>query len=220
MWGADGRLVSAGAGFIWGWVRGCDAGASGTYAVWCERRAGVFDVYVQLLDTAGNRRWDSLGVVVGSVNSSQEQAVAAIGDGRTGVIVAWPMYSDSTASWDVYAQRVDSAGQLLWGASGFGVAVDSGRQSSPSVATDARGGAIVVWGRSYAGDSVGLSAQRIGDAVSVTEPWMEFPRHSSLSVNPNPTRRVFSVGYDVTRSDHVLVGIHYCPVISRIVSVG
>jgi len=162
-WGPDGRQVYAGSGFFWGPVVGIDVGVCGTYVVWTEKRGDVYDVYSQLLDTAGYRMWDTLGVRVGTVNSSDGQEITCVSDGKTGFIVSWPEHSDSTGSWDVYAERVDSAGQLRWGASGLGVAVDSGWQSRPIAVTDARGGAIVVWVRSYAGDSIGLSAQRIGD---------------------------------------------------------
>jgi hypothetical protein len=64
--------------------------------------------------------------------------------------------------------------------------VDSGWQSRPIAVTDARGGAIVVWVRSYAGDSIGLSAQRIGDAVSVRDERTAALRAMSVAVRPNP----------------------------------
>lgn len=185
LWGADGRPIRASTGHIWG-ASGCDAGPCGTYVVWPEKRSEAYDVYSQLLDTAGYRVWDSLGVKVGSVNSSEGHEVTSVSDGRTGFIVSWPEHSDSTGSWDVYAQRVDSAGQLRWGTSGLGVAVDGGWQSRPIAVTDARGGAIVVWGRSYAGDSVGLCVQRIGDAVAVKDAGPATLPARSVAVRPSP----------------------------------
>jgi len=165
LWGPSGMLVRSSTGHIGG-AHGCDGGPIGTYVAWPEKRAEVYEVYAQLLDTGGNRMWDTLGVRVGSTFSNEGQEITAVGAGRAGFIVSWPEHSAVTGSWDIYAQRVDSAGRLCWGTAGLGVAVDSGWQSYPSTATDARGGAIVMWGRSYAGESLGLCVQRIGDAVA------------------------------------------------------
>ena len=171
--------------------------------VWLEKRAGVYDVFAQLLDTAGYRQWDTLGVKVGSTNSGDGQEVAAVGDSGTGCIVVWPTHSDSTGSWDVYAQRADSAGQLRWGTLGLGVAVDSGMEKDVYAATDTRGGAVVMWGRSYAGESLGLCVQRIGDATGITD--VSHLCIGELLVLRNPARRILEFRWPAPGPEKVVI---------------
>src|SRR5882672_4714915 len=65
-------------------------------------------------------------------------------DGSGGIIVAWDVSND------IYAQRVDQDGNLLWGTS-MPVCVCTGYQSALFIATDGAGGAIVGWSDSAAG---------------------------------------------------------------------
>jgi hypothetical protein len=78
--------------------------------------------------------------------------------------VAWAHNSD-----DIYAQKLDVLGNLLWGATGIPVCTFAGQQCCPVLAPDGEGGVIIAW----KDERVGISdddiyAQRInflGNAV-------------------------------------------------------
>jgi hypothetical protein len=188
LWGPNGCPVYSGAsGGILGQVRVLPGLDGASYVVWCENRTGICGEHAQLLSASGQRLWDSLGVEVGSTNYNEAYYFGAVSGGRGGLIVSWPTLSGGTSGWDIYAQRLDSAGRLLWGTPGLGVATDSGRQSDePSVVTDERQGAIIAWGNSYAGQRVGVNVQRVGDAVALNDLGSSAIRARSVAVRPSP----------------------------------
>lgn len=124
--------------------------------LWSENRTGTTDLFVQKLDSAGIRGWDSTGVWLGSVDTSGGQFSAAI-DGRGGAIAAWTLYR-SRLNWDVYAQHVDSSGRLCWSDTGLAVCLGDDNVRYPVAVTDGDGGAIIVWL-----DDRGLYVQRVAD---------------------------------------------------------
>jgi hypothetical protein len=196
LWGPDGCSVYHGTSGGRGLSRVCALpGPDSTiYVVWSEKRGSIYGVHAQLVASTGQRLWDSLGADVGSVNSGESRSFSAVCDGRGGLIVSWPTLTGGVTGWDLYAQRLDSAGQLLWGNPGLGIATDSGRQSrEPCVVTDERQGAIVAWGYSYAGQRVGVNVQRIGDAVSLSDSGLSAFRPGSVAVRPNPTTDIVRI---------------------------
>ena len=65
-------------------------------------------------------------------------------DGKNGAIVAW---SDArNANRDIFAQRVNAIGDVLWETNGIPICDLPSSQSWPLIVSDARGGAILVWG--------------------------------------------------------------------------
>jgi len=89
---------------------------------------------------------------------------------------------------------VDTAGRLLWGDPGLGVATDSGHEYwEPCVVTDARQGAIIAWGFSYGVGHVGLSVQRVGDVAGVAGPVLTSAARSTIQARPSPARGAVEV---------------------------
>jgi hypothetical protein len=82
-----------------------------------------------------------------------------IPDGEGGAFVVW---SDRffTAGYDIYAQRVDALGNVLWAAGGVGVCTATGYQYGPSIVSDGAGGVIVAW-RDDRGADQDIYAQRL-----------------------------------------------------------
>lgn len=100
----------------------------------------VEDVFVQCLDSLGNRVWGDSGVqVTNRLGTIQAGGVAITGDGDGGAIVAW------TEGNIVYAQRVDSAGNVLWQTNGITLSDSTKTSGAVAVSSDLRGGAIVSW---------------------------------------------------------------------------
>lgn len=101
-----------------------------------------------------------------STAANDQTDPAQIPDGRGGSIVVWADLRDG--SYNVYAQRLNNAGQALWAADGvsLGVAANGSTQGSPPhLVSDGAGGAIVVWSDARNG-SVQVYAQRINASGS------------------------------------------------------
>lgn len=117
-------------------------GAGGVIVVWEEHGASTVDqdLYGQRLDANGNRLWSpAKGKVLDSGDGNLTNAVL-VPDGSGGAIIAWL----SNPQYYVYAQRIDGAGNTLWGDR---VVVDPDHpfQGYPYIATDGAGGAIVMF---------------------------------------------------------------------------
>ena len=93
-----------------------------------------------------------------------EQAGAqAVSDGLGGAIVAWQDHR--SGYFDIYAQRVDSLGNVKWTTDGVAVCTALNQQWSPTVAPDGAGGAFIAW---YDGRDLGyhIYVQRV-DSLGV-----------------------------------------------------
>ncbi len=117
-------------------------GAGGAIVAWSENRAGTGDIYAQRIDADGNLLWAEDGVPVCSLESEQYN-VRLVRDGAGGAVIAW----SDTRSYesDIYAQRVDGNGDLLWAADGVPVCAASGYQSDMRMIAAAAGGAYLIW---------------------------------------------------------------------------
>jgi len=134
------------------------------------------DVYVQKLDKDGNPMWGEEGIllcqdqVTESYNPANMQSHPQMAaDGTGGVIVTWHDRR-RIMNREVFAQRINAAGEMLWDENGVWVwnipedyfGTTSGILDS-AITTDGAGGAIVVWtgyGVSYTGNPV-IYAQRL-----------------------------------------------------------
>jgi hypothetical protein len=124
----------------------CDAvsdGAGGSIIVWRDNRAGsLAKVYAQRMDALGDPIWTAGGIEVCSYSSNQTYPAAA-SDGSGGVIVAWA--DDRNSYTDIYAQRIDPDGNLLWSASGVAICNALYSQDMLDIEPDGSGGALITW---------------------------------------------------------------------------
>jgi len=75
-------------------------------------------------------------------NSYLQSKQHEVPDGAGGAIVTWQDYQGG--SYNIYAQRISSAGTLLWGA-GVAICTAINWQWKPHIASDGSGGAIITW---------------------------------------------------------------------------
>jgi hypothetical protein len=82
-------------------------------------------------------------------------------DGSGGAIITWRDYrKGNNYDYDIYAQRIDSAGKLLWTADGVAICTTAYHQNSPRITSDGSGGAIITWQDSRS-ENIDIYAQRI-----------------------------------------------------------
>lgn len=141
-------------------------GAGGGIIAWMDKRTGVSQsvIYAQRFSADGSTRWVTGGIPI-CIGSTNQTFPVVVSDGVGGAIVAW--IDKRSDAGDIYAQRIDSVGNLLWGVNGTPICTASGPQLDPVIISDDAGGAIIVWkdGRSDGGD---IYAQRV-DASGVVQ---------------------------------------------------
>lgn len=96
--------------------------------------------------TGGSAQWSHDPYVnnpVSTANLSQ-YLPTVVSDGAGGAIIAWYDSRDGL-SYDIYAQRVDSAGVARWTVDGVAVCTATGNQTVPRAVSDGSGGVIIAW---------------------------------------------------------------------------
>ncbi len=141
-------------------------GSGGAIVIWQDWRNVNSDVYAQRIDAGGYVWWTNNGIPVCTYSDNQSW-VRTVSDGAGGVIVCWMDYRVSYA--DIYAQRVDGNGTIMWTATGEPVCTNGSLQGNPAIASDGAGGAIISWQDQRNGGyaAMDIYAQRINASGSV-----------------------------------------------------
>jgi hypothetical protein len=149
-------VVSASAGWVTNGVPICtetkyqgDAriisdGAGGAIITWYDSRGYNNDIYAQRIDAWGNVLWTGNGADVCTWSASQSYP-EVVPDGAGGAIICWMDPRTPATGWDIYVQRINSSGNLMWDPVGVSVCTVDFMQGQPEVASDGAGGAIMVW---------------------------------------------------------------------------
>jgi hypothetical protein len=119
-------------------------GAGGAIIAWEDERGSYTDVYLQKLDAGGTPQWTANGVAASTAFGPQE-GIRLITDGEGGAIAAWLDNRNGLPNTDIYAQRVDTDGVVLWETDGTPICADEGTQGWPDMSEDGAGGAIITW---------------------------------------------------------------------------
>jgi hypothetical protein len=133
-------------------------GSGGAIIVWTDDRNGSCDIYAQRLDAYGNALWAENGVPV-CTNWASQYYFDVTADGEGGAFVSW--YDGRSGTDDIYAQRIDSEGNILWAAEGVPICTASNRQYASKIITDGDGGAIIIWQDNRFGTDWDVYAQRV-----------------------------------------------------------
>ena len=95
------------------------------YITWHDLRSANGDIYAQRVNSSGTIFWATDGVAI--CNESHEQNnVAIASDGAGGAILAWTDLRNDQGN--IYAQRIDAAGNVQWAANGIPVCTAGGIQ--------------------------------------------------------------------------------------------
>ena len=136
----------------------CSDGVGGAIIVWRDLRNGNYDIFAQRIDSDGNIQWDTNGVPVCLQDYTQSYHQIC-SDGAEGAIITW---RDGRPGSDIYAQRVNSEGDILWTpVDGVQLCSDAYADSFPQICSDGAGGAIIGWTKNLGGGNYDVYAQRI-----------------------------------------------------------
>ncbi len=141
----------------------CSDGAGGAIIAWTDPRASnVRDIYAQRIGPDGNVLWTADGVPV-CTETAHQHLHDICADGYGGAILVWQDERTSSSYDDVYCQRIDADGNVLWDAGGVALCTGGYLKDWLRVAPDGSGGGIFTWNNW----TVSISAQRVDAAGAV-----------------------------------------------------
>jgi len=154
-------------------------GTGGALVFWQDARNGSdYDIVAQHITGAGlvlsipTSNWLPDGIPVSGAAGNQFQP-QAVSDDAGGAIVVWQDGRQGAGNYDVYAQRLDGDGNLLWALAGVPVCVAANNQINPTITGDGAGGAYIAWQDYRKGNEYDIYVQHItADGVVYPDtPW-------------------------------------------------
>ena len=156
-------------------------GAGGAIVAWQDERnpLGLKDLFGQHVSGNGDLLWGENGTAISVENGDQAEPDIAP-DQAGGAIIAWSDYRNGERNPDIYVQRVNKDGRLLWQADGIVICGAPDIQRNPQIVPDGEGGAVVAW-TDKGGGSYDIYAQHVnaaGQRLWLTDgiPVNQFPR--------------------------------------------
>lgn len=140
-WPQHGRPVCLASGLQTS-SRVVEDGAGGAIVTWADSRSGVSRIFAQHIDANGASLWLGDGIPMTSPTGAAQTIPAIISAGG-GAIVIW--IDARNGNNDIYAQRVDANGNLLWGDGGVAVCIASGTQTEHVLISDGTFGGLAAW---------------------------------------------------------------------------
>ncbi len=152
-WGQNGTVVCD-APFRQNSAKLCPDGSGGCYVSWVDHRTGDPNLYIQRMNTNGQAQWAANGIVLCDSAGEQEAvrvSVSESGGVQDGCIVTWMDKRVNNAVSEIYVQKINSAGTMLWAPGGLkvcGNATPDGlgdTRDQPRITSDLSGGLICAW---------------------------------------------------------------------------
>jgi hypothetical protein len=182
--------------------------AYGVIGCWVDRRNNNYDIYTQRTDSLGNNTWIANGVPI-CISDSTQWLQKIISDNSSGALITWQ--DKRSGNYDIYAQHVDSSGNVKWQINGMAVCTTAYDQETPKIASSDSNTAIIIWNDARSGYYRGY-AQRVGDGPNGVEgtPNTELQiGNCKLNQNyPNPFKTKTTISYQLTINGQVSLSIY------------
>ncbi len=132
--------------------------------VWSDTKLGERDLWAQKVDAQGNLVWGDPVLIDGKPDRQEDPVITMTSNGD--FIIAWIDFSFDPDG-DVYAQKINTDGQLLWPEGGKPVCTTPGMQIGLNLEADLEGGAFIVWSdsRNPSKDLYGQRLSASGDPL-------------------------------------------------------
>ena len=118
-------------------------GAGGAIVSWQDMREGNWDIYARRITSLGDTLWTPNGVSICTLSNNQYNP-RLTSDGLGGAVIAWEENRTGDDP-DIYSQRIDLNGSVMWTTDGIPVTAATAGQNFPRITTDGAHGAIVIW---------------------------------------------------------------------------
>ncbi len=116
-------------------------GEGGAIVAWEDQ----YNIYAQKINSSGDIQWNSNGMPICEAMGSQMYPVMCI-DGLGGVFFSWNDERNyATTDYDIYAQRVNSTGDIQWDLNGLPIIRKNYDQKQVQICNDGSGNAILTW---------------------------------------------------------------------------
>jgi len=94
-------------------------GGDGVIVAWLDQRSDLA-IYAQRINAAGVAQWSVNGIVLDTPSTKSRDQLRLIEDGVGGAIATWSL-DFGAGDYDVYAQRINAAGNVQWGAAALAI---------------------------------------------------------------------------------------------------
>ena len=160
LWEMGGMPVSVAAGNSWNPVVTPDGGGS-FYCAWIDDNKGSkWELKAQRVSRDGTPMWGASGLTV--CESQNKQSMPSIvPDGEGGCVLVWNEARDGTLN--IFAQRLDPDGELLWDEGGVPVVNPGADHIRPHMVADQDGGFVVAWKQQDRSNKWRIRAQRLDE---------------------------------------------------------
>jgi Secretion system C-terminal sorting domain len=120
-------------------------GAGGIIVSWSDWRSGIErDIYAQRLNPQGQPIWPLDGIVV--VNKpNREHNQRMVMDGQGGAIVVFEQKNSATYYWEIWAQRINADGNVVWTPGGIPLTGVLSEHLNERIQGDGQGGVYVTF---------------------------------------------------------------------------
>ncbi|MFC1643480.1 hypothetical protein ACFL1F_00155 [Chlamydiota bacterium] len=165
LWGEYGKKIVEDTKYKTG-LKIVSDGSGGAIIAWMyDPYEGLFafsDIYIQRIDSNGESVWEYGGILVCDDPFTQI-LTDMIPDGSGGAILVWEDKKNLEMSGvDIYAQRIDKDGNLMWTIDGVPVCTAPHLQERPCLVPDNDGGAVITWQDARSDDyDLDIYAQRV-----------------------------------------------------------
>ncbi len=134
-------------------------GFGGAIITWHDFRDLNSNIYAQKINASGVAQWATNGVKVCNPPGAEDYTTL-VSDGAGGAIITWEDTRINNHDPDIYVQRINASGQVLWTENGV-LICNSYSSVLPTSTSDGEGGAIITW-MDFRNDSANhIYAQRV-----------------------------------------------------------
>ncbi len=155
LWGEDGIVIRDTFGLRFPFA--ISDNLNGAFIVWDDSINDNWKIYGQRIDQNGDLLWGE-GVSICDTTGIRGASISCF-DGSGGMFVFWEDFRSDTI-WDLYGQRVDGNGNILWEKNGILIADSIVYFGGKQVFYDNSGGTIIVW-TGFSDNDTDIYAQRI-----------------------------------------------------------